>query len=73
MGVWWSWIVCLLAVDFEYYWAHRFMHTSAILWAGHSVSVGKEEGWGEWSRLTHRCLHGPQVHHSSDHYNLSTA
>src|SRR5690606_28651631 len=39
----------VFAWDFIYYWNHRGMHSSRLLWAIHVV------------------------HHSSEHYNLSTA
>eukprot|EP00759_Apiculatamorpha_spiralis_P014238 PhF_6_TR20993/c0_g1_i1/m.30120/K15537/AGMO; alkylglycerol monooxygenase len=46
---WISLIIILVLMDFMYYWAHRWGHEIAMLWAGHSV------------------------HHSSEHFNLTTA
>ncbi|MGN6633935.1 MAG: sterol desaturase family protein [Oryzihumus sp.] len=48
-GVWWAWVLILLADDVAYYWYHRAHHEIRILWASHVV------------------------HHSSQHYNFSTA
>lgn len=33
----WSWIVCLILVDFLFYMMHRCEHSQALLWAFHSV------------------------------------
>ncbi|KAK5578160.1 hypothetical protein RB653_003113 [Dictyostelium firmibasis] len=30
-----AWIICLLAVDFVYYWFHRFAHEINFMWATH--------------------------------------
>ncbi|MCS6905485.1 MAG: sterol desaturase family protein, partial [Bacteroidia bacterium] len=38
-----SWIIVFLAVDFFYYWAHRFSHEINLLWAGHVVHHSSEE------------------------------
>jgi len=32
---WWSWILCFIAIDFCFYWAHRFGHEVRIGWAAH--------------------------------------
>jgi sterol desaturase/sphingolipid hydroxylase (fatty acid hydroxylase superfamily) len=32
---WWMWLLCLLAVDFCFYWAHRFGHETRVGWAVH--------------------------------------
>ena len=37
VGVWWSWIIVLLADDFIFYWFHRLSHQVRFLWASHSV------------------------------------
>lgn len=34
---WWTWIICLFADDFSYYWYHRFSHQIRFLWASHQV------------------------------------
>ncbi|BBM85698.1 sterol desaturase family protein [Candidatus Uabimicrobium amorphum] len=39
----WMWIVLFILVDFLYYWAHRFSHTTAIGWAGHAIHHQSEE------------------------------
>ncbi len=46
---WWVWLLCFVADDFAYYWAHRTGHRVRWFWAAHVN------------------------HHSSQHYNLSTA
>lgn len=46
---WWAFILCFIADDFAYYWAHRAGHRVRWFWASHVN------------------------HHSSQHYNLSTA
>lgn len=38
-----SWTILFILVDFLYYWAHRFSHTTAIGWAGHAVHHQSEE------------------------------
>lgn len=42
-GQWWHWPLALVAVDFIYYWQHRWSHEVALLWAGHSVHHSSEE------------------------------
>src|SRR5687768_3857423 len=37
------WLLALVAYDFVYYWAHRFSHRYAILWAGHAVHHQPDE------------------------------
>lgn len=39
----WTWILCLLAYDFLYYWYHRLGHESNFLWAIHIVHHQSEE------------------------------
>jgi sterol desaturase/sphingolipid hydroxylase (fatty acid hydroxylase superfamily) len=46
---WWAFILCFIADDFAYYWAHRTGRRVRWFWASHVN------------------------HHSSQHYNLSTA
>lgn len=36
-------ILCVIFVDFLYYWKHRFEHTMRILWAAHSVHHSSSE------------------------------
>ncbi len=36
-------IICVIFVDFLYYWKHRFEHTTRILWAAHSVHHSSSE------------------------------
>lgn len=38
-----SWLVCLIAVDFTYYWMHRIEHTVRIFWTTHSVHHSSHE------------------------------
>lgn len=39
----WSWVLCLLAYDFLYYWYHRLGHEANFLWAVHIVHHQSEE------------------------------
>ncbi len=39
---WYTWIVCLLFVDFSHYWVHRLNHTVRIMWAAHVVHHSSE-------------------------------
>ena len=84
--VWWPYVLCLVAKDFEYYWAHRLMHTNAFLWIGHQVSCTGTAGRHAALAALAACVLPsppahfcsavpplPKVHHSSDHYNLTTA
>lgn len=34
---WWSWVLAFFAVDFAYYWGHRFEHRVRFFWAHHGV------------------------------------
>lgn len=38
-----SWVLCLLATDFSYYWMHRTEHRVRFFWALHSVHHSSEE------------------------------
>ncbi|XP_064470672.1 alkylglycerol monooxygenase-like isoform X2 [Ornithodoros turicata] len=38
----WTWLFAFLAIDFGYYWAHRFSHEVNILWAAHQVHHSSE-------------------------------
>lgn len=40
---WPAWIVCFLAIDLAYYWAHRLSHEVNLLWTGHVVHHQSEE------------------------------
>ncbi len=42
-GAVWTWVVGLFAVDFSYYWYHRFGHRVNIGWAAHVVHHQSEE------------------------------
>ncbi len=33
--VWWAWVLCLFADDFNFYWHHRLSHEVRLLWAAH--------------------------------------
>uniref|UniRef100_T1JG29 Alkylglycerol monooxygenase n=1 Tax=Strigamia maritima TaxID=126957 RepID=T1JG29_STRMM len=39
----WTWWLCLLGVDFGYYWFHRLAHEVNIFWAVHSVHHSSED------------------------------
>ena len=34
---WWSFVICLIALDFFRYWAHRFAHEQRFWWSTHVV------------------------------------
>lgn len=40
---WWTFLVCLVAVDFCSYWFHRFSHEINLLWGSHMVHHRSEE------------------------------
>lgn len=40
---WWVWVLCFLAKDFTYYWAHRMSHEMNIGWATHIAHHQSEE------------------------------
>lgn len=42
-ATWWSFVLCLIAFDFFFYWAHRLGHEMNIFWAAHSVHHQSEE------------------------------
>jgi sterol desaturase/sphingolipid hydroxylase (fatty acid hydroxylase superfamily) len=37
MDDWWVWVLCFLALEFAYYWMHRWSHTIEWMWATHAV------------------------------------
>ncbi|WP_077035192.1 sterol desaturase family protein [Pelomonas sp. KK5] len=39
----WVWLTGLVAYDFFYYWHHRLGHTTALLWAAHSIHHQSED------------------------------
>lgn len=39
----WTWVAGFVAVEFAYYWQHRFSHTVRWLWATHAVHHSAEE------------------------------
>lgn len=40
---WWSWIICLIFLDFCRYWAHRIAHERRFLWATHVTHHSSEK------------------------------
>lgn len=42
-AAWWSFVLCLIAFDFFFYWAHRWGHEMNIFWAAHLVHHQSEE------------------------------
>ncbi len=40
---WWSFVLCLLAFDFLFYWAHRWGHEVNLFWGAHMVHHSSEE------------------------------
>ncbi len=50
---WWSYILCIFALDFCRYWAHRIGHQSRIFWATHVVHHNsKQYNWSVSFRLS---------------------
>lgn len=49
---WWSFILCLIWIDFWRYWAHRLAHEIRILWATHVTHHNSEKyNWSVSFRL----------------------
>ncbi|MBO0804487.1 MAG: sterol desaturase family protein [Nocardiopsaceae bacterium] len=57
MGAWWSWALAIVAVDFAYYWQHRFVHRARVGWAAHQAHHSSEymnfatalrQKWNPW-------------------------
>lgn len=57
MDHWWAWPVAVLAVDFMYYWQHRFVHRARVGWAAHQAHHSSEymnfatalrQKWNPW-------------------------
>lgn len=57
---WWTWVAGFVALDFAYYWFHRFSHTVRWMWATHAVHHSSREytlpaairlGWTEFFSL----------------------
>jgi sterol desaturase/sphingolipid hydroxylase (fatty acid hydroxylase superfamily) len=42
-STWWTWVFALIALDFLYYWFHRWSHEVNFLWACHIVHHQSEE------------------------------
>jgi len=40
---WWVWGLCVVGVDFAYYWAHRSYHEHNLLWGAHVPHHSSEE------------------------------
>jgi sterol desaturase/sphingolipid hydroxylase (fatty acid hydroxylase superfamily) len=56
-GAWWFWVLLLAALDFSYYWNHRFVHRTSIGWAAHQAHHSSEymnfatalrQKWNPW-------------------------
>jgi len=56
-SAWWYWPTLILALDFCYYWHHRFSHRVRIGWAGHQAHHSSEymnfgtalrQKWNPW-------------------------
>ena len=51
--VWWSYILCLIAIDFCRYWAHRIAHENRFWWATHVTHHNSEKyNWSVSFRLS---------------------
>ena len=57
LDAWWYWVAVLLAVDFAYYWQHRFVHRARVGWAAHQAHHSSEfmnfatalrQKWNPW-------------------------
>jgi sterol desaturase/sphingolipid hydroxylase (fatty acid hydroxylase superfamily) len=57
-SAWWSWLLLLLADDFNFYWFHRNSHQIRFMWAAHSnhhssqaynFAVALRQSWSEAS------------------------
>jgi sterol desaturase/sphingolipid hydroxylase (fatty acid hydroxylase superfamily) len=57
MDTWWSWLLALVAVDFVYYFSHRFVHRVNVGWAAHQAHHSSEymnfatalrQKWNPW-------------------------
>ncbi len=57
MHTWWSWAVAIVAVDFVYYFSHRFVHRVTVGWAAHQAHHSSEymnfatalrQKWNPW-------------------------
>jgi sterol desaturase/sphingolipid hydroxylase (fatty acid hydroxylase superfamily) len=57
MHTWWSWALALVAVDFVYYFSHRFVHRVNVGWAAHQAHHSSEymnfatalrQKWNPW-------------------------
>lgn len=42
-NVWWSYILLFIAIDFIYYWFHRYSHEISFLWGAHAVHHQSED------------------------------
>jgi len=56
-NTWWSWVLMIIAVDFCYYWQHRFVHRARVGWAAHQAHHSSEymnfatalrQKWNPW-------------------------
>ena len=56
-NTWWAFLVTVLAVDFAYYWQHRFVHRVRVGWAAHQAHHSSEfmnfgtalrQKWNPW-------------------------
>ena len=51
-STWWSFILCILAIDFFRYWAHRLTHVNRFWWATHVTHHNSEKyNWSVAFRL----------------------
>jgi len=57
MHSWWSWALAIVAVDFVYYFSHRFVHRVNVGWAAHQAHHSSEymnfatalrQKWNPW-------------------------
>jgi sterol desaturase/sphingolipid hydroxylase (fatty acid hydroxylase superfamily) len=57
MDTWWSWALAVVAVDFVYYFSHRFVHRVNVGWAAHQAHHSSEymnfatalrQKWNPW-------------------------
>lgn len=59
-GAWWYWPAVVIALDFFYYWQHRFVHRVNLGWAAHQAHHSSEymnfgtalrQKWNPWWEL----------------------
>lgn len=68
----WTWIACMVGVDFCYYWVHRCGHGNAEITMATNCGPALTHIYVMFAEVNFMWA-AHQVHHSSEDYNLSTA